>query len=445
VLFLIDTLRADRVGAYGHSRATTPNIDALAAEGVVFESAYAPAPWTLPSVVSLMTSTFPCEHGVVVDGLQPSAALEPLAERLSAAGYATASFYANEYAGPGSGLTRGFASATYVDAADGETVGPFLDAVASRPFFLYVHNAEPHDPYTADRETVRRFAPVGARQRDEANQTLVRYRRLTGADFEAGRPPGATDNSAEQRKALAALRRLAPALSGLYDGDVALADQHFGSVRRALEQRGLWDAALVVLLSDHGEEFGEHGGFQHDQSVYEELVRVPLIVRFPGGRHAGGRVGVPVSLVDVVPTLAEVLGRPGLARGSRGRSLLPLARGQEVAPDGARATALRDNRKKYFRPFARLRGDLNVVVREGGWKGIWNAERKRLELYDLTSDARERRDVSALQPERAARLQGVAEEWLRHCRQQGARAPAAPGPALDAEGRARLRALGYVE
>jgi hypothetical protein len=106
---------------------------------------------------------------------------------------------------------------------------------------------------------------------------------------------------------------------------------------------------------------------------------------------------------------------------------------------------MRENRKKYFRPFDRVRGDLNVVVREGAWKGIWNAERERLELYDLAADLREERDRSGDDVARATRLRREAEAWLERCRRQGARAPPAPGPAPDAAGRARLRALGYVE
>lgn len=441
-LFLVDTLRADRVGAYGYAAPTTPRIDELARRGVVFEQAYAPAPWTLPSIVSLMTSTFPCEHGVVVDGLQLSPALEPLAARLAAAGYATASFYANEYAGAGSGLSRGFATSAYVDGADGETVGPFLDAVASRPFFLYVHNAEPHDPYTAPPSLVRRFGEVKRVQHDRANALLLRYRRLTGADFAAGRPPGTDDNSDEQRRVLRALRRLRPALSALYDADVALADERLGSVEDALADRGLWERTLFVLVSDHGEEFGEHGGFQHDQSLYEELVRVPLVIRFPGDAFAGRRVEAPVSLLDLIPTLADYLGRPELAHGVRGRSLMPLVRGDGPGTAEPLPASVRENRKKYFRPFARTRGDLNLALREGSWKGIWNTQRGRLELYDLEADPGEKRDRAEDEPERAARLRGAAETWLARCRADSV-APA-PAPDLDAEARARLQALGYV-
>jgi hypothetical protein len=120
-------------------------------------------------------------------------------------------------------------------------------------------------------------------------------------------------------------------------------------------------------------------------------------------------------------------------------------RGDAAGSSEPRATSLRDNRKKYFRPFERRRGDLNVALREGSWKGVWNAERERLELYDLATDPGEHSDRAAAEPERAERLSGVARHWLARCRQQGEAVAPGPAPDLDAEARARLRALGYVE
>ncbi|MGI9432180.1 MAG: sulfatase-like hydrolase/transferase, partial [Myxococcota bacterium] len=196
VIFMIDTLRADHVGAYGYARETTPNIDAFAAEGVLFERAYAPAPWTLPSVVSLMTSTFPCEHGVVLDGQQISPALVPLAEHLRMRGFATASFHANSYAGAISGLDRGFDVSEARDYTDGERVGGWLDEVGpDRPVFLYVHNIEPHTPYKAPSAEAERFAPVTVLARHDVNRLLGRFQGLGRVDWSKGRAPGTTEVS----------------------------------------------------------------------------------------------------------------------------------------------------------------------------------------------------------------------------------------------------------
>jgi arylsulfatase A-like enzyme len=443
VLFVVDTLRADRVGAYGYKAPTTPRIDAVARESVVFDQAYATAPWTLPSVVSLMTSTYACEHGVTVDGLALSPDVPTLAERLARAGYATASLHANAYAGRISGLDRGFAVSELLPYVEGREVDAWLDVVGDRPFFLYVHNVEPHDAYIAPPEVVRRFGRVSASERARVNRLLGRYRRLTRVDFEAGRAPGTTDNTASQRAAIARLRALARPHAALYDGDVNLADQRLGSIVDVLKRRGVWDSALFVLVSDHGEEFGEHGGLQHDQSLYEELVRVPLVLRLPRGEAAGKRVSEVVSLVDVAPTILDLVGLP--AEGTRGRSLLPLVDGASRGEEVGEVVSVRINRKKFFRPFREQRGDLNVAVRDGSWKGVWNAELDRFELFDLASDPGERRDLSVEQPERARAMAEDARSWLAACRARGEKARPHPAGELDQAERQRLRALGYVQ
>ena len=134
-----------------------------------------------------------------------------------------------------------------------------LDRVGDRPFFLYVHNVKPHDAYVAPFETVQRFGPVSEGERARVNKLLNRFRRLTRADFEQGLLPGATDNTGNQRAVLARMRSLESELSALYDGDVHLADERLVSVVAALERRGVWDDAIFVLVSDHGEELLEHG------------------------------------------------------------------------------------------------------------------------------------------------------------------------------------------
>jgi len=437
VVFLIDTLRADRLGAYGQPESVSPRFDALAEQGVLFEQAYAPAPWTLPSTASILTSTPPCEHGVLLDGDRLPEALEPLAVRLRRGGRATASFFANPYAGPLSGLDRGFDRAELVPFEAGERVDAWLREVGDRPFFLYVHNVEPHDPYTAP--TPR----VPQRERRRANRMLSRYRSLTRVDWSAGRPRGTTDNTEFQRAALGHLERMQPAIEALYDADVGLADARLGGVVDALRRRGVWDRTLLVVLSDHGEAFGEHGGFQHDQSLYEELLRVPLLVRLPDDAHAGRRVAEPVSLLDVVPTIAAVLGEPEVARGSRGRSLLGHLGAGERPPDGPQVVGWRVNRKKYFAPWDATRGDVNAALRQGPWKAVWNREPGSLELYDLSRDPGEQHDRSAALPERARAFRRAGQAALSACPTPDDAARGAPS--LDDETRRRLENLGYID
>ena len=440
VFFLIDTLRPDQLGAYGNRSGDTPHLDALATESVVFEAASAPAPWTLPSVASLMTSTFPCEHGLLVDGDRLPESITPLAERLRASGFGTLNLHANPYAGEMSGLDRGFDHHRQGLDANGRTVERALDHTAASRIFLYIHNTGPHDPY---HET--ELGPetgVSVEERNTINRQLQQLRRLGRADFAHERPIGTTDNSRRQGKLMARLLEKKADLLALYAKDVARADARLGRVVAALKQRDIFENALFVLVSDHGEEFGEHGGWQHDQSVYQELLRVPLMIRFPAARFAGTRVEQSVSLVDVIPTLADVLELPDLAAGARGRSLLPLIEGRDE-PEEIRITGMRDNRKKFYRPAREARGDVNIVARKGTWKSIWNVDTGSVELYDLATDPQEQTNLASEQPATVAEFREVSGRWREACR------PAAPqheGPALlDPKVADRLRALGYAD
>ena len=327
----------------------------------------------------------------------------------------------------------------------------WLEADPGRPFFLYLHNIEPHGPYGED-------APaLGGRPRDgegtELNRTLARYSHQTRVDFEAQRPIGTTDNTKLQQRTMKTLEANREKILELYEKDVALADATLGGVVAELRRAGLWNEILFILVSDHGEEFGEHGGWHHDQSVYEELLRVPLLIRLPGARSGGTRVSEPVSLVDLLPTLAELLELSDLADGARGRSLLPWMGGSESKKSPRRralprVTSMRINRKKFYRPFKEKRGDVNVVVRDGRWKAIWNVEANAIELYDLKADAGEKFDWAAREPKRARKLRRVAKQWQARCGAAGARAASsAPAPErpIDPDSRERLRALGYLD
>jgi arylsulfatase A-like enzyme len=445
VVFLVDTLRADRLGAYGYrGRPTSPGLDAFAAEAVVFDNAYAPSPWTLPTVASLATSTFPCEHGVVDDRRQLPAGLSTLAERLAAAGYRTAGLYGNAYAGPSFGLDRGFEDYAFSRQNDPAKVRPALERADAdgRPLLLYVHNMEPHGGERFRGPAQEGFLPeVPPARRTELLERFTAYRKLTRVDFARGRPLGTTDNTAEQQRELDFMTANLVEHDVLYDAAIRLADRRFSEVVDLLRQRPGWPDTVVIFLSDHGEELGEHGGWQHDQSVYEELVRVPLLIRFPGGLGAGTRRPEIVSLADVAPTVLALAGVDAAGTGLAGRDLTRLVDG-DPGPDGTGpvVVAMRDNRKKYFAPWKASRGDLNIAVRDGDLKAILNVEIGTVELYDLAADPGEQVDLSTRRPEDAARLAAFAAEWLAGCTGAGA------GDAeLDDETVERLRSLGYVD
>jgi arylsulfatase A-like enzyme len=448
IIYLVDTLRADRLGLHGHAGETSPRIDALAAESVVFERAYGAAPWTLPSVASLLTSTFACEHGVVKYRRRLNPSVKTLAQRLASLGYATASFYSNAHVGDVAGLNRGYATNTEYLAGDNDRsadVDKFAAEHGSDPFLLYLHTMEPHHWFSTMPRFMRGDTHVSIDERETLRAIWFRHNELRSTDWANDRPIGSTDNTAEQREIMRFLSDHRETITLLYDSAVRHADANVGAVVDVLKRRGLWDRAVFVLLADHGEELGEHGAWFHDQSVYEELVHVPLIVHFPRGEFAGRRVREPVSLLDVVPTLLDYLGRLELCDGCRGTSLMGAiagATGEPARPAGdAYVPALRMNGTMYFRPIKEARGDTNVVLRRGQWKGIWNEEPDTVELYDLVADGRETDDRSADHPAIAARMREFAREWLDGCRADAA--PPEPGEKLDDRSREKLRAMGY--
>ncbi|MCK6483445.1 MAG: sulfatase-like hydrolase/transferase [Phycisphaerae bacterium] len=450
VIYLIDTLRIDRIGVYGGSGALTPNVDALAARSVLFEQAYAPAPWTLPSVTSLFTSTFLTEHGVVDLRRVMNPTLRPLARRLVAAGYATAAFTANANTSYITGDGGGYQRAQIIDKSlPPDVARAWLSSVAGRPFHLYVHTTEPHNPFIAPPEWIGRFGAVSDDRRRAVNAAMRAYRDATMADLQSGRAPGTVDNSDEQDRLMADLAAVWPDMRVLYDAHVAQADARLGEFVDLLREAGVWDDCLFILLSDHGEEFGEHGGWLHDQSLHEELVRVPLLIRFPRDAAAGRRVREVARLIDVMPTILDALGMKDETADCRGRSLLPLIDGSAAPPrdDAVHVVSMRSNRTKHYRPFKERRGDLNVALRQGRFKGVWNVEVGTLELYDLENDPGEMIDVAPQQPDRAAAMIAFARDWMKKQRHFSGSPDAAANarpPALDRAAERNLRKLGYL-
>lgn len=451
VIFLIDTLRADHTNLNGYDKPTTPTLAALAKEGVVFENAHAPAPWTLPSVPSLFTSTFQCEHGVTVDGQKISPSLRTMAERFHDLGYYTTNFFVNDYAGPVNGMDRGFdVCLKHQRYVDGGHVAKWFDTrPADKPFFLYIHNIEPHNPHNADDTIVPRFGNVrpGARQR--IGRLLSVYRPLLRAGFDADpgqrQPLGAQDTTAQQDEVLSRLHKVLDEHLALYDATVYEADQRVASVIDQLKRNGAWDNTLFICLADHGEEFAEHGAYLHSQSVYQELTHVPLVMRFPKGEFAGRRVRDIVTLVDVLPTIFDYLGRPEVIGEARGQSLMPLIRGEKVKPAPLIVTTVRMNSKKYYRPWAETRGDTNIALRtpDGRYKCIYNVDLDTVEIYDLPADPTEQKNLAAAEEhaQLAELVRRYAGEWFIACK--GA-ARGTTFQEMDEETRKSLEALGYL-
>ena len=446
VIFLVDTLRRDRIGIYGYDRPTTPQIDAFGAESVVFDRAYATSPWTLPSVVSMLTSTFPIDHRVLARGDRVAKELVPLSSRLQSLGYRTGGFSTNAYAGSLSGLDRGYDRFEKMKRfVDIEAVESWLSTVPEERVFLYLHSDQPHRPYRAPTSFSDRFGTVSTDVRKQIRRGMAEYRRLSRVDFETGRTLGTTQNGAGQQEELDALESHEDAIRILYDSGVAWADDNVGNVIELLRRRGMWENTLFLFVSDHGEEFFEHGGILHNQSLYGELVDVPMIWRLPDGPR-GIRVGRPASLVDVVPTILDYLGEP--CSECAGRSVLPfIDEAASAGDDAPLVTSVRWNQMTYFKPFDDARGNVNVSVVSGRWKGIWNIERSTFELYDSVADPWEQQDLAEEEPEHAAALRRAAEAWLAERR--GLEGYETVGgkeslSGLDEETLEQLRTLGYI-
>jgi arylsulfatase A-like enzyme len=362
LLYVVDTLRADALGHYGHPDANTPNFDRFASEGVVFEQAFANASWTRASMTTLLTGLLPWNHRTEGrDDLLESNVIT-LSDRLRETGYATALITAN----PNVGSLFGYASAfdhvsdLYARTRPGrvrdhELITPSDEvsdealawlAHAPEPFLLVVLAIDPHAPYTPPRH----FDP--RRVRDA--------RGVSGLRRTIDR-----DDLSDAQKAR---------VRELYQAEVSFNDESFGRLVDGLKRRRIYDHTLTVLTSDHGEEFWEYDRRGHGGSLSEEVLHIPLVIRYPGSRElpAGGRIRQSIQLIDVVPTLLDLIGLP----------LPPNLDGRPFFDDPNREEEV------VFSSVA-LDEHLLRAIRAGRWKLVWAPGSDQYELYDLESPDRE--------------------------------------------------------
>jgi arylsulfatase A-like enzyme len=423
VLILVDTLRADHLGAYGYARPTSPVFDAFAREGGLFDDARSQASCTYPSVNSLLTSRSPEAFlGQPDRAMGIPAGVPALAELLAGQGYRTAAVSASPIVrtspsrfNPGGGFGRGFAAfdetCLWQDAACiNRQALPHLQAASTnrdpRPLFLYLHYMDPHGPYRPPAGHRRRFATGGSDKefirRGDPNPL--------GDWLYKGTPdPGVTPADLQH-------------LVDLYDEEIASFDEQLGRLLAAIDAAGLRDETLVVVASDHGEEFLEHGHIKHCRTLFDTSIRVPLALRGPG--IVPGVRTVQAQNLDLVPTVLDLLGvaAPGLP--FEGRSLAPALRG-EVMPPGHQ--------------FA-VQGPLRSAS-DHRHKLIADLAQGRYALYDLQADPAETEDV--LREDRDRRAFGALRQALNA---RLARADAS-GAGLQAaqEAEKKLRSLGYLE
>ncbi len=442
LVVVIDTARADRFGCYGHRGGLTPAIDKLAKEGVLFEQASAHAPWTLPSTASLLTSLHPPEHGAggfldlspLEAGGAPKVgfrglpdAQQTLAETLGAAGWRTGAVVNVDFLDKTFGLTQGvedldaqwYDSNNEVRSAK-ETTDLALKWITKRqqdPFFLLVHYFDVHAVYSPPAEfRARHAAPVDQHDSNFVFGTRAHMLMLRGGKLQLEAP---TIERAFK----------------LYEAELAYVDQQVGRLLDGLQAHGVADNTLVVLTADHGEEFLDHGGFEHGHTLYQELLHVPLVLRFPGHLSQGTRFSQSVGLVDVAPTICDLLQVP-TPDSFGGHSL-------------ARALAGGPLIERPVLSHGNFWGEPLVAWRSGPWKliltptGNGDADAgpsERVELYNLENDPQERTNLAGSSADVVARLRAD----LDSVRSFHAAAASGKSIELDAAAQQRLKDLGYM-
>ena len=377
-LVLLDATRPDHLSCYGYDVKTSPRIDELAAKGVLFEDAISQAPWTTPSVATILSSKFPCQHGVK----RHEGSYEPytdtgtnFVQNLLTLGYETALF------------TGGIALKEKIPTADlVQGALTWLRQNRDKPCLAVIHSYETHSPYVAAHECVDALDPGYSGPYDVrfGDMDLLKQARAG----RLGSTIKLTDADIRHAKAL-------------YDCQIMSADRAVGTLVNSLEAWGLLKRSMIIILADHGEEFLEHGSVEHGQTVYEESIRVPLIIYCPALVSRAKRVAEQVGLVDLAPTIFDVLGYPKPGD-FEGRSLAPLMSSRfKASPDTTRPCGL---------PTSCLVAESiahrseKKALRCPPWKLIFDPFFGAVELYNLSQDPRETRNLIDAKPEVAARL-----------------------------------------
>ena len=459
LFYVIDTCRADHVSADGYERPTTPNLEKLAARGVRFANCFSQAPWTKPSVASILTSCYPSVTGMHELFGQLDKRFVTLPEAMRDAGYLAVGFSANPLVGRMSNLAQGFRSFTEASMvipkgdpihfssgsarALNQVVLPWLAQNRAWPFFLFVQSIDPHEEYRPAPEYLKLFA-------DPAYEPEYRRQWQALIDVHATKVGNhCTKEHFEQ--AGVAIEPFIEYGKRLYDGDIRANDDEIGRVVEALRERGQLDDTLLVVTADHGEEFMEHGGTSHAYTLWNELIHVPLVIVAPGLVPEGLVVTEPVQSVDVYPTLLDLLHVPQ-PEGLEGRSLAPLLRGEPA--DGHPIYAENHETPGAESIFFAMGRTLAVV--RGKWKLIlnlkspYNRPRPRRELYRIDRDFAEREELSEREPAVADELEKLLlAHWAADCaRHEGVEVKSLSIEQLqesDPETLERLRSLGYVK
>ncbi len=422
IVISIDTLRADHLGCYGYERPTSPAIDAFASRGVLFSDAAATSPWTLPSHGSLLTGLYPVRHGAHTAKTSVSEGVKTLAERLGGEGFATAAVVNSTYLTRW-GLQRGFESFSHVpesvrDREPSDVTDRALNWLEDRDrgsgrFFLFLHYYDVHSDYAS----------------------LPRFERRFVGSYD-GPADGTTAQMLDHRYGKTRLRQEdADHLRDLYDGGIVQLDHQLDRLFRGLDEMGIAERSLIVLTSDHGEEFLEHGGVLHGLTQYQEVLAVPLIVVGPGV-PAGRRVATVASLIDVMPTALERLDL-AIPPDLDGISLVATW----TRPEGSLPPRTLFSEADFvFDPETKVKArGSKRTARDRRFRLHYDVSTGQRQLFDLSRDPLEQRDVLADRTDEASALFGQLEIFLREDPVY------TESPRLSGEELERLRTLGYAQ
>lgn len=429
ILITVDTLRADALSCYGQQRISTPHMDRLAENGILFQEAISTAPWTLPSLASIMTGHPPQVHVTIKPGSRLPDTLRTLAEHMRDAGYLTAALGSNPWLEP-SNMSRGFLGHSFYPKRIGYSYGSrlletlfsnrvgtistasltqsvitWVESNYERDFFLWIHYLDPHGPY----------------------QPPANY-------LPAQETPSAVGTSAPIVRASA---------RALYDAEVRYVDDSIGMFFEALEDLSLYDESLIILTSDHGEEFGEHGGSSHGSTLYHEVVRVPLLIKLPFA-SSRRKVTNAVSTQRIMPTILDLCGVSLEGDYLPARSLGPLwdsdSDSSEEEPIVSTGVIYRGN------PWSEVY-DERVSVVFDGLEYILSLATNEEELYDLTRDPTEKISLVGSLPDEVEKARNALAEHSKMARSLREHHGITTGQQveLDEETIRRLNALGYIQ
>ncbi len=422
VILVVETLRADHLRPYGYPRNTMPNLEDLADEGVLFEHATTVAPWTLPSVVSILTGLPPSAHGVTTYEDRLSDKVDTLAERLRHAGYHTAFLGVNSLFESDRNLEQGFDHYFGIDEISSEELNRNIlawlhDRPLDRPVFLYVHYFDPHCRYAPPEDYNEIYWPVPRSLATGRTMTRQQFNNMHEC-FQLHHGPDEPILDVDYYLAQ-------------YDAELRHVDAMIGVFLERLKTAGLYDSSLIFAVGDHGEEFYDHGGFGHGRVLYEHTTRVPFIVKVPGGGPGGRRVRGHVSTLDIPRTVLGAVGLDAQA-GPFGMDLRPILGGREVPR----------NRAVYTE--TDYEGTVRAVI-QGRWKLIVSVDGKRPGgLFDLSIDPGEQHDRSSEDPRTRAALYRLIVARAAEESEYRRRYPSEQRPLSDRV-LERLKALGYVE